>query len=33
MAELEGRPRSRQALSEAKMVDMLVNGPDEKESK
>ena len=26
VAELEGRPRSRQALSEAKMVDALVNG-------
>lgn len=30
VAELEGRPRSRQALSEAKMVDALVNGAEEK---
>jgi hypothetical protein len=26
VAQLEGRPRSRQNLDEAKMVDMLVNG-------
>lgn len=26
ISQLEGRPKSRQALDEAKMVDMLVNG-------